>query len=323
MANLPVEQQRAGASRGDGTVSLQVGLLKAPRTLRCGALDGEHVLRLVETGGEWPPLLVRGRDLTVIDGAHRLAAALQLGLDTIEVELFEGSEIEELVEALRRNSSHGLPLTLLERKNAARQVLFARAEWSDRMIGKICGLAAGTVKSLRVATGAAATVVPLERRLGRDGRTRPARPAEQRRKIAEALSADPGVSARIIAHRVGVAPATVRAVSETLQPGRVKHLKEFVGIDSGSPGPAPVDRLWTSDSACSSTEESVNFAGWFDRTCIDMPTCLAHVTSVPLSRVYEVADESRRRAQVWADFAAALQRRPGALLRSRAQREVW
>jgi ParB-like chromosome segregation protein Spo0J len=328
-AEVPVEQRPDHVPYGRVTAPIQVGSLWADRMLRLGDLDREHVLRLVETGGEWPPLLVRKQDLRVIDGAHRLAAAHELGLETVEVELFDGSETEALVEALRRNASHGLPLTLIERKGGARQLLCARREWSDRMIGRLCGLAAGTVKSLRVAMGEGAPVVPLERRIGRDGRARPARPAEQRRRIVEALRANPGVPARVIAHGVGASPATVRAVSDALQPRNRKEprnpeqVPEPVESEGRTPRPGRVEKLWASDTACASTDDSLTFAGWFDRTRIDVPTCSSHLASVPLSRVYEVADESRRRAQAWADFAAALQRRPGALLRSAALKETW
>jgi ParB-like chromosome segregation protein Spo0J len=262
------------------------------------------VLRLAETSDEWPPLLVNRSDLTVIDGWHRLAAATQLGLDTIAVEFFDGNETDGLVEALRRNASHGLPLTLSERKSAAGQLLATRPEWSDRGIGKLCGLAAGTVKAVRAADNGGALIVQLERRVGRDGRTRPARPAEQRRRIAEVLRDNPGASARSIALRIGASPATVRSVSEQLDPP--------ARGDKGDKGSelSQVEKVWAADSACSSADGAVDFAAWFDRTWIDLPTCMDHLASVPLSRVYEVADESRRRARAWADFATALERRP-------------
>jgi ParB-like chromosome segregation protein Spo0J len=272
------------------------------------------VLRLIETSDQWPPVLVNRSDLTVIDGWHRLAAATELALDTIAVEFFDGSETDGLVEALRRNASHGLPLTLSERKSAARRLLMMRPEWSDRGVGKLCGLAAGTVRAVRTLASEGAPIVQLERRVGRDGRTRPARPAEQRRRIVEALRDSPGASARSIAVRIGASPATVRAVSEQLQPPARR--------DKGDKAAelTPVEKLWSSDSACASADGAVDFAAWFDRTCIDLPTCIGHLASVPLSRVYEIADEARRRAQAWADFASTLERRPATLLRSATTR---
>jgi ParB-like chromosome segregation protein Spo0J len=284
------------------------------KCLRHEPLDRAHVLRLAETSDEWPPLLVNRSDLAVIDGWHRLAAAIQLGLDTIAVEFFDGSETDSLVEALRRNASHGLPLTLSERKSAAGQLLATRPEWSDRGIGKLCGLAPGTVKAVRAADNGGALIVQLERRVGRDGRTRPARPAEQRRRIAEALRDSPGASARSIALRIGASPATVRSVSEQLDPpGRGDIGDKGVELSQ-------VEKVWAADSACSSAGGAVAFAAWFDRTWIDLPTCMDHLASVPLSRVYEVADESRRRAQAWADFATALERRPVGAWATRTRR---
>jgi len=302
--------------QGPAVVSVAVCSLRVGRCLRHGPLDRQHVLRLIETSDQWPPLLVARSDLTLIDGWHRLAAATELGLDTIAVEFFDGSETDGLVEALRRNASHGLPLTLSERKSAARQLLVTRPEWSDRGIGKLCGLAAGTVRAVRAVASEGAPIVQLERRVGRDGRTRPARPAEQRRRIVEALRDSPGASARSIAVRIGASPATVRAVSEELRPPAGRDRRD-TGAELSS-----VEKVWASDSACSSADGAAGFGAWFDRTWIDLPTCLAHLDGVPLSRVYEIADESRRRAQAWADFASALEGRPTALLRAATSRVV-
>ena len=57
------------------SIRVDVASLSPGRSLRDTPIDGSHVERLVATGGEWPPLLVRRRDLVVIDGLHRLAAA--------------------------------------------------------------------------------------------------------------------------------------------------------------------------------------------------------------------------------------------------------
>jgi hypothetical protein len=76
-------------------------------------------------------------------------------------------------------------------------------------------------------------------------------------------------------------------------------------------------RVWSADSACASAEAAHEFAAWFDRTRVDWDSCQLHAPDVPLSRVYEVADESLRRAKLWSDFAAALQMRAANLNRGR------
>ena len=86
----------------------------------------------------------------------------------------------------------------------------ARRDWSDRMIGTICGLSGNTIKQLRRAAEApvsTAQVVQLTKRQGRDGKARPVNPAEVRRKIAEALDSDPNATLRSIAARTGASPS--------------------------------------------------------------------------------------------------------------------
>ncbi len=47
----------------------------------------------------------------------------------------------------------------------------------------------------------------------------------------------------------------------------------------------------------------------FDATAVDSVDRWKHVGVVPLSRVYEVADEARRRAAFWLGFAETLEGR--------------
>jgi hypothetical protein len=335
----------------DVITEVDVASLSPGRSLRHTSIDPDHVARLVTTGGDWPPVLVHRLDLTVIDGRHRLMAALDLNLSRIRVEFFTGNETDAFVEALERNASHGLPLTMSERKDAATTLLALRAEWSDRMIGGLCGLSASTIRDIRQRRGyraegaSTAHIVLSDRRIGRDGKQRPAQPARQRQKIMQALRESPGASLRSIASQTGASPATVRAVRQRAcdEPEGDRQIS-LISPALTDPAPtAPVDespsplaesldksgsadpidiasrasgQVWTSDTACSSEEESMKFAGWFDQTRVDLSACMAHLAGVPLSRVYEVADECMRRAQVWSEFASALQRRPARKLQS-------
>jgi ParB-like chromosome segregation protein Spo0J len=102
-------------------------------------LDPDHVETLIETGGRWPPLLLNRESLVVIDGNHRLAAARRLKLNSVRAVLFAGDSRAANLEAVRRNVSHGLPLTLAERRRAAIRILSDYPTWSDSKVAEICG----------------------------------------------------------------------------------------------------------------------------------------------------------------------------------------
>jgi hypothetical protein len=295
--------------------SAPVGVARLSRgcSLRALPLDSEHVGRLVSTGGDWPPLLVHRRSLVVIDGMHRLAAAVALNLCTTNVVFFDGSSEEALVEAIRRNVAHGLPLTLTERKNAASRLIAVRQEWSDRLIARTCGLSASTVKQLREWGAREGTdVIQPTRRIGSDGKPRPTNPADQRREIATAIKEDPAASLRAIAVRTGASPATVRSVREKLRcdpDSTGLHAHRIAETKARDDADGSIGRIWSADSACASVDGARIFAYWFDRTTVDPSVCLLHAANVPLSRAYDVVDEALRRARVWSDFAATLERR--------------
>ena len=164
---------------GAATVRVPVRQLQPGDSVRLGGTDAAHLEVLIELDGAWPPLLITpsGR---ILDGHYRHLAARRLGLREVECTIFEGDEAAGLVEAVRRNSSHGLPLTLAERRAAATRVLVIEPAWSDRRVAAICGLAHETVGRLRRQLCADGTISLHERRLGRDGALRSLRrrPAE-------------------------------------------------------------------------------------------------------------------------------------------------
>jgi ParB-like chromosome segregation protein Spo0J len=287
---------------------LRVAGLVAVGGLRERGLDEDHVRRLMETGGEWPPILVWGSEDLVLDGAHRLAAAERIGLDSIRAVRFTGTWPEAYVEAVRQNVAHGLPLTLRERTAAVRRVLQATPEWSDRRISAACGLSDKTVARLRRQAGAGAGV---QTRVGRDGRARPVQPEAVREKIAVALRQYPDRSLRAIAADVGASPETVRGVrrrsrTDPLEapplPAPSSPVLRVVPAAGRPPSP------WRQDTALASAPSSQAFLDWFESTDVGADWC-AYPASVPLSRVYEIADEARRRARSWLQFADALEGR--------------
>ena len=68
-----------------------------------------------------------------------------------------------------------------------------------------------------------------------------------------------------------------------------------------------VERALRGDCAFTGREGGEDFVAWFDSTCVDQVDCWEHLGAVPLSRIYEVADESRRRATFWLGFAETLE----------------
>jgi hypothetical protein len=60
--------------------------------------------------------------------------------------------------------------------------------------------------------------------------------------------------------------------------------------------------------AFGSSPELSELASWLARTGVSVDDFAAYLERVPLGRVYEVADECRRRAAVWAELAACLEK---------------
>jgi hypothetical protein len=183
---------------------------------RFGGLNSAHVKALV--GAEWPlpPILVHRSTMRIIDGFHRVAAAVQKKIDKLDAYLIESPLDAAFVIAVQANIAHGLPLSLAERRAAAAKILKTHSEWSDRMIASSVGLSAKMVSGLRCASD---DVAQLNKRLGKDGRVRPLNPEEGRLRAAELLSATPSASLRTIANAAGVSPGTVRDVRARLQRG--------------------------------------------------------------------------------------------------------
>ena len=136
-------------------------------------------------------------------------------------------------------------------------------------------------------------------RVGRDERARPVRRGPVRSRVVEALRAQPTASLRVIAAAVGVSPETVRLVRMNL----AVLAEEPNASVSGADAPA-----WQGDVALASTADGEDFLAWFEQTAVTEGD-LARVGTVPLSRVYELADEARRRSELWLQLARALEAR--------------
>ncbi len=196
---------------------IPVAAIRSSYTPRKNKANESHVQVLAQSPLPLPPIVIHRGSMRVIDGVHRLRATELRGHSTISARLFEGNDAEAFALAVHLNVTHGLPLTLSERKAAAQRVLRSYPHWSDRSIGLVAGVSNKTVGKLRGC--ATEEISQLNPRLGRDGKIRPVSPANGRRRAAEFLSVNPRASLREIARKAGVSVTTARDVRQRIDRG--------------------------------------------------------------------------------------------------------
>jgi len=178
--------------------------------------------------------------MQVIDGMHRLRAAVIRGESKIWVRFVDCDEKDIFVIAVQANTAHGLPLSLAERKRAAARIIGLYPHWSDRLIASASGLSHKTVGAIRgPATGENSQ---LQARTGHDGRVRALSSAVGRMAAANFLQANPGASLQQVANAVGISPGTARDVRDRLARGQDPVLPERVrgrAVPDGAAGAQP------------------------------------------------------------------------------------
>jgi len=155
--------------------------------------------------------------MRVIDGVHRLKAAVLRGDRQIEAKLYEGAADDAFVLAVHANVTHGLPLSLDDRVHATTRIIGSHPQWSDRAIAAVAGLSPKTVAAIRLRSTAN---TESSARIGKDGRIRPISSAAGRRLAGELMTRNPEASLRQIAKAVGLAPSTIMDVRARLRAGR-------------------------------------------------------------------------------------------------------
>lgn len=274
------------------SLSLSVGY--SPRQV---PIHEGHVQALMEVLDRLPPIVVRRQTMTVIDGAHRLEAARRCGRAQVPVVFFDGEEPDALALAVASNVAHGMPLTMSERRDAARFLLSRSPERSDRWIGHICCLSHSTVAKLRSAKAPEPepeTVAPATR-VGRDGRRRASpRSAEG---PAEGSAPDGGERAHpSLGNAAHGGPS-----GGSSPPVRLDHPAQA--------GPRPDPASLLGDPALRSVPGLGDLLDWLDRTAVGEEDMEPFVDRVPIGRLYALADECQQRARAWANMARALERR--------------
>ncbi|TCO54025.1 ParB-like nuclease family protein [Actinocrispum wychmicini] len=185
---------------------------------RLAGLDHAHVRVLAESPDELPPIIVHRSTGRVIDGMHRLQAAVLHGETEVAVRLYDGDEREAFVLAVQTNIVHGLPLSLADRNAAAARIVTLYPEWSDRAIASCVGLAPKTVGAVRRRSGELGSDPGVRR--GLDGRKRPVSSLEGRLTASRLLRERPNASLREIAEAAGIAPSTAMDVRNRLASGQ-------------------------------------------------------------------------------------------------------
>ncbi|MFB9235730.1 ParB N-terminal domain-containing protein [Plantactinospora siamensis] len=199
------------------SVRINIEDLQPADSPRLQGEDIEHIRSLAELQDELPPILVHRRTMRVIDGMHRLKAAILRGERAIVATFYDGNDAEAFVMAVRANVQHGLPLSLADRKAAALRIVRSNPHWSDRAIAQVSGLSAKTVAAIR--SDSVAAVAEVCHRIGRDGRVRPLSTVDGRRFASELIALNPESSSREIARKAGISPSTVRDVRDRLRRG--------------------------------------------------------------------------------------------------------
>lgn len=185
--------------------------------LRKHGVDDNHVRLLLEAREGLPPVLVHRDSMSLVDGMHRYRAAQLRGDTTISVVFVDGSEADAFVQAVRANTTHGLPLTLQERESAAGRIIAHHPHWSDRAVATVTGLSATTLARIRCSTDQSER---LNTRRGLDGRVRPLDASAGRLAAARIAEERPESSLRDIARTAGISVATARDVRIRLMEGR-------------------------------------------------------------------------------------------------------
>jgi len=111
----------------------------------------------MESGAIFPAVEIvsDGQSSWLVDGQHRLAAAKQLGHETITANVTEGNYRDALLKSCATNAEHGKPRTNEDKRQKVLMLLEDEewSKWSDREIARQCKVGHPLVGELRNLTG--------------------------------------------------------------------------------------------------------------------------------------------------------------------------
>ncbi|TYB61925.1 streptomycin biosynthesis protein [Nonomuraea sp. PA05] len=304
---------------GDDVVRVRLDELAAADSPRQQGVDFGHVRALAEVEDPLPPILVHFATMRVIDGMHRLTAARLAGRTHIEVRFFHGTTTEAFRLGVQANVSHGLPLSLADRKSAAARIVRSQPHLSDRAIALSAGLAAATVASLRAqAQGPGAAGA----RTGADGRVRPLNAARGRLVAGEVIAERPDATLREIAQVAGISIATAQDVRRRVLagvdplPDRLRPAGEDLPQPRASPnGPGSasertdVTRLIDTlrrDPSLRYSDSGRLLLRWLESRVVTTEQWAEVAESVPPHCLVSIAKVARECARTWSDIAETI-----------------
>lgn len=286
---------------------VDIAALRPADSPRLGGCSEDFVRSLASSGAHLSPIVVHRATMRVVDGSHRLKAAVLRGCRSVEVEYVDGPAEDVFGLSVSLNVS---TLSTADREAAARRLLRSHPQWSDRAIAASTGLAAKSVGVLRRAVGGQAAV-----RVGRDGKVRPVNSAAGRRLAGQLISQRPDASLRDIARAAGVSPGTVRDVRRRLSAGmdpvpeRMRTAERatvpVVRADVRAPGTTlPILRR---DPSLRFTEHGRLVLRWLEAHAVSSGEWSAVASGVPSHCRELVAEMARGCAEAWAQMAEALE----------------
>lgn len=310
-----------------GTVP--IASLKLGESPRLAGENSAHVHMLANLEADLPAITVHWPTMRVIDGMHRLRAAIVRGAETMDVRFVRCDEADIFAAAVAANIRHGLPLSLADRESAAARIVQTHPQWSNRRIAAETGLSHRTVAVIR--NRATGDSPQLHHREGRDGRVRPLHTTDRRLAAADFMARNPAASLRQVAEAIGLSAGTVRDVKTRLargedpaarhvQPGRAAA--ELRRRGAAATRPAPVTGMsaprspapdvtailhsLSKDPAIRLTDTGREVLRLL-RTCAMCAEKLDTLTAdIPPHRAASVADLAKANARFWMSLAAQL-----------------
>jgi hypothetical protein len=310
------------ADRHDRTVvTVPISSLLPGESPRLEGHNQEHVARLAEIDTPLPPILVERGTMRVVDGMHRIFAAVLRGRQEIEVEFFDGEREDAFLRSVEANVEHGFPLSQADRRAAAARIMMTHPHMSDRAIARLAGMGAKTVAAIRRSTAA---VPQLNARVGRDGKVRPLSNVAGRQRAADVLAHNPGASLREVARLAGVSPATVSDVRSRLARGEAPSASRNQNTETATvvsaqarvrrarqprQDPASVLDKLLRDPSLRNNEEGRNLLRLLRNNAIGMRQWTDLAAAVPPHCGGLVVELAQRYAELWLEFSRELDER--------------
>ena len=157
---------------------LALGIILIDETIQPRVeLNVEHVEDLetaYQTGKEvgCPTVWKIGDTYKLAKGFHRIAAMKRANLSKAEFLVREGTEEECAVDALCSNQTHGLKRTNPDKQRCVEGLLKLKPDWSNGKIAEESGVSVSTISKVRTQLEDKRDIPKVERRKGRDGKSR-------------------------------------------------------------------------------------------------------------------------------------------------------